>query len=351
MIELLKKLISTPSFSGDEKDVAGLIYGFLHTHGVEAHRFLNNVWAKNKYYSPEKPVLLLNSHIDTVKPSPAYSINPFEPIIEDGKIYGLGSNDAGGAVVSLLSVFCDLYEKQLPYNLVIAITAEEEAICKNGISALWQHLGKIDFALVGEPTQMQAAIAERGLIVLDCVAEGVSGHAARIEGKNALYEAIDDILWFKNYKFPKISKLMGEVKMTVTVIHSGTQHNVIPSKCEFVVDVRPTDCYSNEEIVEIIISNVKSRLVPRSLHLKASAIPDEHILVKTAKSLDIPCYISPTTSDISRINVPAIKIGPGNSIRSHTADEFIYIEEIESAVKLYKRLLNQLQMNMETDLL
>ncbi|MDR2382847.1 MAG: M20/M25/M40 family metallo-hydrolase [Prevotellaceae bacterium] len=342
MLELLKKLISTPSFSGEEKDAADLIDAFLHTRGVAAHRFLNNVWAKNKYYSPEKPVLLLNSHLDTVRPSPAYSINPFVPVIEDGKLYGLGSNDAGGAVVALLSVFCDLYEKTLPYNLVIAITAEEEAICKNGISALWQYLGRIDFAIVGEPTQMQAAIAERGLIVLDCLAEGVSGHAARNEGKNALYKAVDDILWFKNYRFPKVSELMGEVKMTVTVIHSGTQHNVIPSKCEYVVDVRPTDCYCNEEIVEIIKSNVKSNIAPRSLHLKASAIPVEHILVKTVKSLDIPCYISPTTSDISRISVPAIKIGPGNSSRSHTADEFICLAEIDAAVKDYKTILEKL---------
>jgi acetylornithine deacetylase len=341
-IELLKKLIFTPSFSGEEANTADLIYGFLCERGVEAHRFLNNVWAKNKYFSPEKPTLLLNSHHDTVKPSPAYSRNPFEPVIEYGKLYGLGSNDAGGSVVSLLSVFCDLYEKHLPCNIVIAITAEEEAICKNGISALWQHLGKIDFALVGEPTEMQAAIAERGLIVLDCVAEGISGHAARNEGKNALYEALDDILWFRNYKFPKISKLMGEVKMTVTVIHSGLQHNVVPSKCEFVVDIRPTDCYSNEEIVDIIRANVKSGITPRSLHLKASSISEDHILVKTAKNLDIPCYVSPTTSDISRIHVPAIKMGPGNSVRSHIADEFIYIEEIENAMKQYVAFLEKL---------
>jgi acetylornithine deacetylase len=346
-IELLKKLISTPSFSGDEANTADLIYGFLCGCDVASHRFLNNVWAKNKFFSPEKPTLLLNSHHDTVRPSPAYSKNPFEPEIEDGKLYGLGSNDAGGSVVALLSVFCDLYEQQLPYNIVIAITAEEEAICKNGISALWQHLGKIDFAIVGEPTGMQAAIAERGLIVLDCVAEGVSGHAARNEGKNALYEAIDDILWFKNYKFPKISKLMGEVKMSVTVIHSGTQHNVIPSKCEFIVDIRPTDCYSNEEIVDIIRSNVKSGITPRSLHLKASAISEEHILVKTAKSLDISCYVSPTTSDISRIHVPAIKMGPGNSVRSHTADEFIFIEEIETAVKQYGAFLEKLSTQIK----
>jgi acetylornithine deacetylase len=342
MIELLKQLISTPSFSGDEANSACLIYNFLSAHNVEAHRFLNNVWARNKYFSPAKPVLLLNSHHDTVRPAPAYTLNPFNPGIEDGKLYGLGSNDAGASVVSLLSTFVDMYEKSLPYNLVIAITAEEEAICRNGISALMPHLGRIDYALVGEPTLMQAAIAERGLIVLDCSAEGVSGHAARDEGKNAIYEAIDDILWFKNYKFPRISPRMGEVKMTVTVIHSGTQHNVIPSKCEFVVDIRPTDCYTNEEIVAIVASHVKSRTVPRSLHLKASAIAEEHVLVQTVKRLDIPCYISPTTSDISRMNVPAIKIGPGDSTRSHTADEFIYIEEIETAVQQYGAILEAL---------
>jgi acetylornithine deacetylase len=343
MIELLKTLISAPSFSGEEENTASLIYDFLISRNVEAHRFLNNVWAKNKYYSPEKQTLLLNSHHDTVKPSPAYTVNPFEPAIIDGKLYGLGSNDAGGSVVSLLAVFCDLYEKRLPYNIVIAITAEEEAISKNGISSLWQYLGKIDFAIVGEPTQMQAAIAERGLIVLDCATEGVAGHAARDEGDNALYRAIDDILWFKDYRFPKISTLMGEVKMTVTVIHSGVQHNVVPSKCEFVVDIRPTDCYDNKEIVDIIASHVKCSAKPRSLHLKASAIPEEHVLVKTAKRLNIPLYISPTTSDISRINVPAIKMGPGNSVRSHTADEFIYLEEIETAVNIYHQFIRQIE--------
>lgn len=345
MIELLEKLISTPSFSGEEENTASIIAGFLNSRNVETHRFLNNIWAKNKYYSPEKPTLLLSSHHDTVKPATAYSRNPFVPAIESGKLYGLGSNDAGGSVVALLEIFCNFYEQQLPCNIIIAISAEEEAICKNGISALWPHLGKIDFAIVGEPTQMQAAIAERGLIVLDCISEGVSGHAARNEGENALYKAIDDILWFRTYRFPKVSEQMGEVKMTVTVINSGTQHNVVPSKCEFVVDIRPTDCYSNEEIVDIIQSNVKCRLTPRSLHLKASSISGEHILAKTAKKLNIPCYISPTTSDISRINVPAIKMGPGNSARSHTADEFIYIAEIEDAVGKYTAFLKEFLFN------
>ncbi|MDR1896404.1 MAG: M20 family metallo-hydrolase [Prevotellaceae bacterium] len=341
-VELLKNLISTPSFSGEEENTAKLIYNFLNLQGIETFLFLNNVWAKNRNYSPEKPTLLLNSHHDTVRPSPAYSKKPFEAAIEDGKLYGLGSNDAGGAIVSLLTVFVRFYEKQLPCNLIIAITAEEEAIGRNGISALWTHLGNVDFAIVGEPTQMQAAIAERGLIVLDCLSKGTSGHAARNEGDNAIYKAIDDILWFKNYKFPKVSKLMGEVKMTVTVVNSGAQHNVVPSECKFIVDIRPTDCYSNEEIVEIIKRNVGCDVVPRSLHLKASAIGEEHILVKTAKRLNIPCYISPTTSDISRINIPAVKMGPGNSARSHTADEFIYLNEIDEAIELYERFVETL---------
>ena len=341
-IELLKKLIATPSFSGEEEGTAQIIYNFLTANGVVANRFLNNVWAKNKHYSPEKPTLLLNSHHDTVKPSPAYTKAPFTPVIEDGKLYGLGSNDAGGAVVSLLTVFSRFYEKELPYNLVIAITAEEEAIGKNGIAALWQHLGTIDYAIVGEPTLMQAAVAERGLIVLDCVSTGKSGHAARNEGENAIYKAIDDILWLKTYQFPKESPYMGHVKMTVTVINAGSQHNVVPAECKFIVDIRPTECYSNEEIVEVIKQHVKCSITPRSLHLKASAIPDNHILVKTAKQMGIPTYVSPTTSDISRIHVPALKMGPGDSPRSHTADEFIYINEIENGIKLYSEFLNNL---------
>lgn len=337
--ELLKQLIATPSFSSEEEKTGDLIQSFLQSHKVETFRYKNNIWAKNRRYSPEKPVLLLNSHHDTVKPSPSYTKNPFEPLVEDGKLYGLGSNDAGGALVSLMTVFCRLYDKPLPFNLIIALTAEEEAIGKNGIAALWEHLGKVDFALVGEPTGMQAAIAERGLIVLDCLAQGISGHAARNEGENAIYKAIDDIVWFRTFKFPKISQLMGAVKMSVTVIDAGSQHNVVPAECRFIVDIRPTDCYSNQEIVDIIQQNVGSTVVPRSLHLKASAISENHILAKTAKALNINCYISPTTSDISRINVPAIKMGPGDSARSHTADEFIYLAEIDSAIDKYEIFL------------
>jgi len=343
-IELLKKLISTPSFSGEEAQTAQHIHNFLTSQGIIANRLCNNVWAKNKFYSSEKPTLLLNSHHDTVKPAAAYSKDPFSPHIEDGKLYGLGSNDAGGSVVSLISVFCEHYNKHLPYNIILAITAEEETIGKNGISILFPELGKIDCAIVGEPTLMQAAVAERGLIVLDCEMQGVSGHAARNEGENAIYKAIDDIVWFKNYHFPKVSSQMGEVKMTVTVVSAGIQHNVVPPECKFIVDIRPTDCYSNKEIVDIIRENVKSTVTPRSLHLKASAIGNNHALVETAKALKIPCYISPTTSDISRIAVPAIKMGPGNSARSHTADEYIYIEEIENAIEIYTAFLNNLSL-------
>ncbi|MDR0560626.1 MAG: M20 family metallo-hydrolase [Prevotellaceae bacterium] len=341
-IELLKTLISIPSFSGEEDKTADTIYDFLNSKNIETYRYKNNVWAKNRQFSPDKPVLLLNSHHDTVKPSQSYTVNPFEAVIENGKLYGLGSNDAGGSLTSLITVFCRFYDRELPFNLILALTAEEEAIGKNGISALWNHLGNVDFAIVGEPTGMNVALAERGLIVLDCVSEGIAGHAARNEGKNAIYEAIDDILWFRNFRFPKVSKLMGEVKMNVTVVNAGTQHNVVPSECKFVVDIRPVDCYSNEEIAETVRQNVKCRVTPRSLHLKASAISEEHILAKTAKKLNIPCYVSPTTSDISRISVPAVKMGPGESARSHTADEFIHIAEIENAIDGYANFIEQL---------
>lgn len=341
-IQLLKELIATPSFSGEEDGTATLLFNFMAQRQWQPQRYKNNVWAKNEHYNASKPTLLLNSHHDTVKPSPAYTRQPFEPTIDSAKLFGLGSNDAGASVVSLMQAFGALYNVNLPYNIVIAITAEEEAMCKNGISAVWSELPKIDFAIVGEPTLMQAAIAERGLIALDCVAKGVSGHAARNEGDNAIYHAVDDIQWFRTYRFPNVSKLMGEVKMTVTQITAGTQHNVIPAECKFVVDIRPTDAYTNKEIVDIVTAHVSSQVTPRSLHLQASAIDEQHVLVQTAKTLGINCYISPTTSDISRINVPALKMGPGDSARSHTADEFVYINEIENGIIRYIEFLNKL---------
>ncbi|MDR2466262.1 MAG: M20/M25/M40 family metallo-hydrolase [Prevotellaceae bacterium] len=341
-VELLRQLIATPSFSGEEQNTAALIRRFLERHGTRPQQYLNNVTATGKHYSPDKPVLLLNSHHDTVRPSSAYTRNPFEPALIDGKLYGLGSNDAGGALVALAHTFCHFFDRELPFNIVYAATAEEEAICRNGISALWPKLGRVDFAIVGEPTGMQAAIAERGLIVLDCLAEGRAGHAARNEGENALYKALDDIAWFRSYRFPRVSQLMGEVKMTVTVIAAGTQHNVVPAECRYVADIRPVDCYTNEEIVDIVRRNVASRVTPRSMHLKSSALPDDCILMRAVERLNITRYVSPTTSDISRIAVPALKMGPGESARSHTADEFIFVREIEEAVEIYSALLYEL---------
>ena len=344
-VELLKQLIQTPSFSTEEDKTAGLIFDFLAQQEMNPKRYLNNVWAVASGYNAAKPTLLLNSHHDTVQPSPSYTRNPFAAVIEDGKLYGLGSNDAGGSVVSLLHTFCIMAKEELPYNLVIAITAEEERVSVNGISALLPELPEISFAIVGEPTQMNAAVAERGLMVLDCTSKGKSGHAARNEGDNALYHAVSDIQWFRTFRFPKVSPLMGELKMTVTQIQAGTQHNVIPAECSFVVDVRPTDCYKNEEIVKLISQHVKCEIKPRSTHLLASALSEEHCLAKTAKKLGIECYISPTTSDITRIPVPALKMGPGDSARSHTADEFIYVDEIQQGIDGYIRFLKALEPN------
>ena len=342
MIELLKKLTATPSFSGDEADTARIIYDYLLERGVKPSRYLNNVTATSSNYRVDKPTLLLNSHHDTVRPSSGYTRNPFEPSEEDGRLYGLGSNDAGASTVALISVFCKLYDKDLPYNIVLAITGEEESIGKNGIAALWPELPSIDFAIVGEPTGMNPARAERGLIVLDCLAEGVSGHAARNEGVNAIYKALDDIEIIRNLKFDRVSDLSGEVKLTVTQINAGIGHNVIPSECGFVVDIRPNDLYDNKEIVETIKRKVNCKVTPRSLHLRASGVPADHILMKTAESLGMESYVSPTTSDISRINVPALKLGPGDSARSHTADEYVYIDEVVQGEKIYTEFLNRL---------
>lgn len=343
-IELLKQLIKIPSFSTEEDKTAEVIFDFLSAKKMNPKRFKNNVWAQSAGYDTTKPTLLLNSHHDTVQPSSAYTRNPFEATVEDGKLYGLGSNDAGGSVVSLLQAFCLLAKEELPFNLVVAITAEEERVCVNGISALWAEIPKIDFAIVGEPTQMKAAIAERGLMVLDCIAKGKAGHAARNEGDNAIYHAINDIEWFRAHRFDKVSPTMGEVKMTVTQIQAGTQHNVIPDACSFVVDIRPTDCYTNEELLAIIKQHVKCKLKARSTNLVASALSEEHCLVKTAKRLGLECYISPTTSDIARIPVPALKLGPGESARSHTADEFVYVDELRQGIDGYVRFLESLKL-------
>ena len=339
-IDLLRRLISIPSLSKEEDNTALLIQQFLQDRGVKTHRRNNNVWAYNEHFDSDKPTILLNSHHDTVKPNPGYSRDPFAAEIIDGKLFGLGSNDAGGCLVSLIAVFIHFYkEKNLKYNLCLAATAEEEISGKNGIELILPDLGELEFAIVGEPTLMQLAIAERGLMVLDCVAHGKAGHAAREEGDNAIYKAMKDINWFKTYEFAKKSALFGQVKMSVTIIDAGSQHNVVPAVCNFTVDVRVTDAYRNEEVLKIISQNVDCEVNPRSTRLKSSFISLEHPIVKAGIAMGRETYGSPTTSDQALIDIPSLKMGPGDSARSHMADEYIYISEIEEGIELYIKLL------------
>jgi acetylornithine deacetylase len=342
-INLLKKLIATPSLSKEEDETAEIIQHFLESKTVVTHQYLNNIWAKNKYFDESKPTILLNSHHDTVKPNKAYTLNPFEPIEKDGKLFGLGSNDAGGSLVSLIAVFIYFYPQQnLKYNFIIAATAEEEISGPNGVEILLPRLPKIDFGIVGEPTLMNMALAEKGLLVLDCIAHGVPGHAAREEGENALYKAVKDIEWFKNYRFDKVSELLGPMKMSVTIINAGSQHNVVPSECKFTVDVRVNELYTFEEVLEIVRKNVVSDVIPRSCRLRSTSIPKEHPIIQSGIQLGRKYYGSPTTSDKALMNFPALKMGPGDSARSHTADEFIYTAEIKNGIDLYIQLLKTL---------
>lgn len=341
-IELLTQLIAIPSFSREEDKTAGAIREFFRKHNIPTERVGNNVWATSQYYDASKPTLLLNSHHDTVKPNPAYTRDPFSPTIEDGKLYGLGSNDAGGPLVSLISTFLHFYSKKTKYNLVFAASAEEEISGVNGIESIWSNLPKIDCAIVGEPTLTDIAVAEKGLLVIDCVAKGKAGHAAREEGVNAIYEALKDIEWLRGFNFPKVSGTLGKVKMSVTVIQAGQAHNQVPPECKFTVDVRVTDAYTLEEVLEVIKQNVKSTVVPRSLRLRPSGIDSDHPLVVSAKKLGRKLYGSPTTSDQALIPAPSIKVGPGDSARSHSADEFIYLREIEAGIDTYIRLIEGL---------
>ena len=342
-IQLLQALISTPSFSGEEENAAQIIRDFLKTKNIRFLQKGNNTWATNSFWKEGLPVVLLNSHIDTVKPAGGYTRNPFSPDIEDGKLYGLGSNDAGGPLVSLLAVFVHFYNKEeLPFNLIFAATCEEEISGFNGIESIINELGNVDLAIVGEPTLMQMAIAEKGLMVLDCTAYGKSGHAARNEGINAIYKAIADIDILKNYKFEKSSDLLGEVKLTVSMINAGTQHNVVPDRCSFVVDVRTNEHYSNEEACRLISGLVESEVKARSFRLNSSGISVSHPFVQRGLSLGLSCYGSPTTSDQAVMPYLSLKIGPGDSARSHTADEFIFVNEIEEAFNLYTQLLDSL---------
>jgi len=342
-IQLLKQLISIPSFSKEEDKTANVIENFLQWQGVKTNRKANNIWAWNKYFDPGKPTILLNSHHDTVKPNSGYTRDPFAATIEDGKLYGLGSNDAGGCLVSLIVTFLHFYDQEdLKYNLCLATTAEEEISGLNGLELIIPELGKLDFGIVGEPTLMQLAIAERGLMVLDCTAHGKAGHAAREEGENAIYKALADIEWFCTYKFPKESEAFGAIKMSVTIINAGTQHNVVPAECVFTVDVRVTDAYRNEEVLEIIRQHVTSNVKPRSIRLKPSSIDKNHPIVQAGIKLGRTTYGSPTTSDQSLLDIPSLKVGPGDSARSHTADEFVYVDEIKEGIDLYIKMLGDL---------
>jgi acetylornithine deacetylase len=339
---LLKQLISIPSFSRQEEQTAAQIESFFRDKQIPYKRLKNNVWAQNCHFDPAKPTLLLNSHHDTVKPNPSWTLDPFEPLERDEKLFGLGSNDAGGCLVSLLATFVYFYDRpNMAYNIVMAATAEEEISGRDGLELLLPELPPISFAIVGEPTEMQLAIAEKGLLVLDCTAHGVSGHAARDEGDNAIYKAIRDINWLTTYQFPKVSPTLGPIKLSVTIINAGTQHNVVPDTCTFTIDVRVTEQYTLEEVIETIRATIESEVKPRSIRLKPSSIPIDHPIVQAGLALGRYTYGSPTTSDQAVLNCPSLKCGPGHSARSHSADEFIYCREISDGVTGYIQMLEQ----------
>lgn len=339
---MLRQLIATRSYSKEEDQTAALLCGFLDARGVKYNRSKNNVWALNRYFDPARPTLLLNSHHDTVRPNPAYTRDPLDPAIEDGKLFGLGSNDAGGCVVCLIAAFLHFYDqKDLKYNIALTVTAEEEISGHNGVEDVLPSLPEIDFAIVGEPTLTQLAIAEKGLLVLDCFAHGIAGHAAREEGDNAIYKAMQDIEWFRTFQFPKVSETLGPVKMSVTMIEAGEQHNVVPPLCKFTVDVRVTDQYTHEEVLEIIKQHITSEVKPRSMRMRSSSIPKDHPLVQAGIKMGKEIYGSPTTSDQALIPATSVKLGPGDSARSHSADEFIYLQEISDGIDTYIGLLEQ----------
>jgi acetylornithine deacetylase len=343
IIALLQSLIAIPSFSKEEDKTCRLICDYLETHCDDVQVKGNNVWAKNKYFQVGKPTILLNSHHDTVRPNQAYTRDPFKGDISDGKLFGLGSNDAGGCLVALMAAFLHFYDKkELRYNLVFLASAEEENSGDGGIRSVLNLLPDIDFAVVGEPTSMNLAIAEKGLLVLDCYAHGTPGHAAHSNKDNSIYKAMEAIDWFRNFRFPKISESLGEVKMTVTQIDAGKEHNVVPATCHFVVDIRVTEQYSNREVLNTVKENVAVEVKERSLRLNSSAIPVEHPIVQAGIKLGLKTYGSPTLSDQSNLSCPSLKIGPGDTLRSHAADEYIFVDEIERGVDLYIKLLNEI---------
>lgn len=341
-VELLQALIATPSTSRDEARTGDLLHAFLADHGAAPERLFNNVWARAEGFDPRRPTLLLNSHHDTVRPAASYTRDPYAPTLEEGRLYGLGSNDAGASIVTLAETFLTFRTRELPFNLVVALSAEEECMGEHGMRALLPALGPIDMALVGEPTGMQAATGERGLVVLDCTAHGRSGHAARGEGVNALYIALDDIARLRTFRFERESQLLGPVGIAVTQIEAGTQHNVVPDTCRFVVDVRTTDAYSNEEVVEQLRAALRSDVVPRSTRIRAAAVGDDHPLVRAARAVGRQTFVSPTTSDRTLMPFPSLKMGPGESSRSHSADEFVLVAEIDEAIDIYEQYIEQL---------
>jgi acetylornithine deacetylase len=345
-VQLLSKLIETESLSKQEDKTADIIEEFLVENNVKPNRLQNNVWASNVYYDPEKPTILLNSHHDTVKPNSGYTRDPFKATIEDGILYGLGSNDAGGCLVSLIQAFLYFHDKKdLNYNIIIAATAEEEISGKGGIELLYPELGEIDFGIIGEPTLMDAAVAEKGLMVLDGVVTGKAGHAAREEGDNAIYKAMSDIQWFSSYKFPETSEFLGDVKMSLTVINSGKQHNVVPDKCNYVIDVRLTDKYTHEDALKIIRENTVGEVKPRSTRIKPSFIDKEHPVVQAAIKHGAKTYGSPTTSDQALIPCTTLKMGPGDSARSHSPNEFIFVKEIKEGIEKYIAILSDIMIS------
>ena len=343
-ITLLSSLISIPSVSRDEEKVADFLQNYIEESGIMTGRSGNNIWCISPMFDTRKPTILLNSHIDTVKPVNGWRKHPFTAKMENGKLYGLGSNDAGASVVSLFQVYRYLSATEQAYNLIFLASCEEEVSGKNGIESVLSLLPPITLGIVGEPTEMHPAIAEKGLMVLDVNAYGKAGHAARNEGENAIYKALDDIQWFRNHRFEKESPLLGPVKMSVTQVNAGTQHNVIPDLCSFVVDIRSNECYSNEELYQEIVANVKSEVKARSFRLNSSHIEPEHPLVKRAVELGRVPFGSPTLSDQALMKFPSIKIGPGKSSRSHTADEYILVTEIEEAIRIYIELLGKLHI-------
>ncbi len=341
-VSLLSHLIATPSVSRDERRAADIMEEELVRCGFTPHREANNVWAIGPCQREDRPTLLLNAHIDTVKPVASYTRNPYEPSLEDGTLYGLGSNDCGGGLVSLLQVFRELSaSERCPYNLVYLASAEEEVSGKDGISRALPLLPHVDVAIVGEPTGMQPAVAEKGLMVVDITAHGKSGHAARNEGVNAIYEALDDLCWIRSHRFDRVSQFLGPTKMQATVVNAGTQHNVVPDECKIVVDVRTNELYTNEEVFDIISSHCKSECRARSFRLHSSRIDLNHPLVERCVALGLQPFGSPTLSDQALMPFASLKLGPGQSARSHSADEYIKVSEIEHAIGLYLRLLER----------